>query len=170
MEADTTTGLLSSLKKSWWTGYRVSKDWKKANAMPIFPENYRLLKTTSIPGRLWNKCSWKPCPNTMDYQGETMPDQPAFDTICFCILTIIWREMDSKHGLWDWRKIVLTAGLEKAEVSCLTPGWLVVTSNMPQGLTPDQIMLKSFVTILDFGTGCKFMDKNKLEVGMWLIE
>lgn len=49
-------------------------------------------------------------------------------------------------------------------------GWLVVTSNMPQGLTLDQIVLKGFVTILDFGTGCKFVDKNKLEVGMWLIQ
>lgn len=69
-----------------------------------------------------------------------------------------------------WVENHLDSSARRAEVSRLKSGWLVVTSNMPQGLILSQIMLKGFITILDVGMGCRFMDNNKLEVGRGLIQ
>lgn len=69
-----------------------------------------------------------------------------------------------------WVENHLDSRAQRAEVSHLKSGWLVVTSNMPQGLILSQIMLKGFITILDVGMGCRFMDNNKLGVGRGLIQ
>lgn len=68
-----------------------------------------------------------------------------------------------------WVENHLDSSARRAEVSRFKSGWLVVTSNMPQGLILSQIMLKGFITILDVGMGWRFMDNNKLEVGRGLI-
>lgn len=68
-----------------------------------------------------------------------------------------------------WVENHLDSSAWRAEVSRFKSGWLVVTSNMPQGLILSQIMLKGFITILDVGMGWRFMDNNKLEVGRGLI-
>ena len=47
--------------RSWWLG-EVPKDWKKANAIPVFrkgkkedPGNYKPISLTSIPGKVVEK-------------------------------------------------------------------------------------------------------------------
>lgn len=53
-----------------------------------------------------------------------------------------------------WVENQLHSRAWRAEVSSLKSRWLVVTSNMPQGLILGQIMLTGFTATLDAGMDC----------------
>lgn len=58
--------LFMIFEKSWQSG-EVLGDWRKGNIVLIFknttevPGNYQPAGLTSLPGKIMNRSSWKPC-------------------------------------------------------------------------------------------------------------